>query len=272
MSDPADRPRLSVLVITLNEERLLDAVLDSVRWADEIVVVDSGSTDRTEEIARRYTDRFYVREFQGEGLQRRRSLDLSTGDWLLYVDGDEVVTPELAASIRAAIAEPRGKVAFRMRLHTRFLNRWYGRGRVGREWKVRLFRRGHGEFRDARVHSGVMVDGPVGTLDGALQHYPYRDLAHFVAKMNDYSSRAARDRRERGKEATAGGALLRGFLRFVRDYSVGGEFRHGAAGLIRASAHGYYTFLTYAKLWESGATGDANPAAPPDGGTSPSAG
>ena len=188
-SDPP--PRISVLIITLNEERLLERVLESVRWADEVVVVDSGSIDRTEEIARRYTEHFFVREYEGEGEQRRRSLELSSGDWILYVDGDEVVTAQLATSIRAAVADPKGHDGFRVQLHTWLLGRWFGKRGWRKEWKVRLFRRGRGSFSPVRVHSGSVVEGPIGTLAGPLLHFPYRDLEHLTMKMNRYSSTAA---------------------------------------------------------------------------------
>jgi glycosyltransferase involved in cell wall biosynthesis len=247
---PTRRPSVSVLLITLNEERLLERVLQSVAWADEIVVVDSGSTDRTEEIARRYTDRFFVRPYEGEGVQRLRSLELSTGEWILYVDGDEVVTPELRASIQRAVAAPRGKAGFRVRLHTRFLGTWLGTRGWRREWKVRLFERSRGTFSPVPVHSGSVVDGPVGTLKGALLHHPYRDLEHFVEKMNRYSTRAAEDLYRRGHRGSGAGAPARGVARFLRDYLLGGDFLYGPPGLIRSSVIGYYTFLKYAKLHE----------------------
>lgn len=245
-----DRPRLSVLIITLNEERLLDRVLDGVRWADEIVIVDSGSTDATEAIARRYTRHFHVREYVGEGEQRRRSLELSTGEWILYVDGDEVVSPELADSIRQAIADPRGRAGFRMRLHTRFLGRWFGTRGWRKEWKTRLFHRERGHFSPARVHSGSVVAGPVGTLEGALLHYPYRDVEHLAAKLNRYSTVMAVSAVERGRRGSAPGAVIRGGARFFRDYLLGGDFLYGGAGLVRSAMNGTYTFLKYAKQWE----------------------
>ncbi len=243
--------RLSVLLITLNEERLLGRVLESVRWADEIVIVDSGSTDATEEIARRYTEHFHVREYTGEGEQRRRSLELSSGEWILYVDGDEVVTPELAASIQAAIRDPRGHAGFRMQLHTRFLGQWFGTRGWRREWKTRLFHRERGHFSPVRVHSGSVVDGPVGTLDGALLHYPYRDIDHVIAKLNRYSTMMAASSAERGVGVAAPAALARGSARFLRDYLLGGDFLYGGAGLLRSAINGTYTFLKYAKQWES---------------------
>jgi glycosyltransferase involved in cell wall biosynthesis len=249
-----NRPALSVLVITLNEERMLGTVLEGVRWADEIVVLDSGSTDRTEEIARRFTDRFHVHAYEGEGAQRERSLELSSGEWLLYVDADEVVTPELRASIEAALQDPGVHAGFRMQLHTRFLGQWFGRRGWRKEWKVRLFRRGAGHFTPVPVHSGVVVNGPVGTLQGALLHYPYADIAHFVAKMNGYSTRGAADLRTRGRRVSALSASVRGVARFLRDYLFGGDFLYGGAGFVRSSVTGFYTFLKYAKLWEAART------------------
>lgn len=246
-----DRPRLSVLIITLNEERLLEQVLQSVSWADEIVIVDSGSTDRTEAIARQFTNHFHVREYVGEGEQRKRSLDLSTGEWILYIDGDEIVTPELARSIRQVISSSAPAAGYRMQLHTWFFGKWFGKRGWRKEWKVRLFQRSRGHFSPIPVHSGSVVSGEIGTLDGALLHYPYRDLAHFAEKMNRYSSVMAASMTARGRRASAAGALVRGMVHFLRDYLIGGDFLYGEAGLIRSGVNGYYTFLKYAKVWET---------------------
>jgi len=243
-------PRISVLIITLNEERLLERVLQSVSWADEIVIVDSGSADGTEEIARRFTDRFFVRPYSGEGEQRRRSLELSSGEWILYVDGDEIVSPELADEIRAAVRDPRGRAGFRVRIHTWLLGRWFGTRGWRKEWKVRLFHRDHGHFSPVEIHSGAVVDGPVGTLRRPLLHVPYRDLAHFVEKMNSYSGRMAAELHGMGRRSTPAAATYRGLARFLRDLVPGGDFLYGGPGLVRAAVSGYYTYLKYAKLWE----------------------
>ena len=246
----AERPRLSVLIITLNEERLLEHVLESVRWADEIIIVDSGSTDRTEEIARRFTTHFHFHAYGGHGSQRRRSFELSTGDWILYIDGDEVVTETLAASIQAAIANPGEHSGFRFQLHTWFLGQWFGTKGWRKEWKVRLFRRDRGTFDDRPIHEGASVEGSIGTLSGALLHYPYASVAHYVDKMNRYSSSMASVAREGGSMSSPLVAAFRGLARFLRDFLFGGDFLYGAAGLIRSSVAGYYTFLKYAKVWE----------------------
>ncbi|MQA92084.1 MAG: glycosyltransferase [Gemmatimonas sp.] len=245
-----DRPTISVLVITLNEERMLDRVLESVRWADEIVIVDSGSTDRTEEIARRYTSHFYVLPYEGHGIQRQRTYELSTGGWILYIDADEIVTPALRDSILSSVRGPGGRSGFRMQLHTWFLGRWFGRSGWRKEWKVRLFRRDRGAFDGRAIHEGARVEGPIGTLSGALLHYPYRDLTHAVEKMNRYSTSMVDMRLSSGRTSSAPAAVLRGFGRFFRDYIAGGEFLLGGPGLIRSTLNAYYTFLKYAKLWE----------------------
>ncbi len=257
MTGGAAAPKVSVLLITLNEERLLAAVLESVAWADEIVIVDSGSVDRTEEIARRYTDNFHHRAYDGEGAQRQHSLDLATGDWVFYVDGDEIVTPTLAASVQRVVAEPGPFVGFRVQLHTFFLGRWFGTRGWRREWKPRLFRRDRGAFRPVPIHSGALIAGRVGKLEGELLHYPFRDLAHVAEKINSYSTRMVEGQEVRRSPLSGAGAVGRGTSRFLRDYLLGGDFLYGSAGLIRSSMSGYSTFLKYAKQWERERAGGA---------------
>jgi glycosyltransferase involved in cell wall biosynthesis len=246
----SDLPRLSVILITRDAERLLERVLESVAWADEIVLVDSGSTDRTEEIARRFTPHFHVREWRGFGLHKQAALDLATGDWVLSIDSDEVVTPELAASIRRAIAAPGDHIGYRMKLATCFEGVWFGSRGWRADRKLRLFRRDRGRFSQHIVHEGVELKGRTGRLDGLLLHYSYRDIAHYAEKMNFYSDGMATRRFEAGRRTSAPVALLRGVARFLRDYLFGGDFLYGGAGLVRSTLAGYYTFLTYTKLWE----------------------
>lgn len=253
--NPSDGPRLSVMLITLDSERLLDRVLESVRWADEIVVVDSGSTDATEDIVRRFTPHFHVRDWRGFGVQKQRALDLCTGDWVLSIDSDEVVSPALRRSIERAIREPGRNVAFRMKLATCFAGVWFGSRGWRADRKLRLFRRDRGGFSTHIVHEGVEVTGSVGWLDGLLLHYSYSDIEHFAAKMNHYSSSMATRKLEAGGRVSALSAVSRGVARFWRDWLFGGDFLYGGAGLTRSALAGYYTFLTYAKLWERGRGG-----------------
>jgi len=250
MKLPAERPIISVMIITFNSERLLERVLASVAWAEEIVIVDGGSSDRTEEIARRFTDRFQIREFRGFGLQKQSALDLCTGEWVLSIDSDEVVSETLRRSIERAVADPGDAVAFRMKLATCFAGVWFGDRGWRADRKLRLFRRDRGRFSTHIVHEGVEIDGRVGWVDGLLLHYSYSDIEHFATKMNHYSSSMAIRKMEAGGRAGATTAVIRGLLRFWRDWLFGGDFLYGGAGLTRSALAGYYTFLTYAKLWE----------------------
>ena len=246
------RRSLSVIMITLNAERLLDRVLESVSWAHEIVVVDSGSTDRTEEIARRYTERFYVHEWPGEGVQRQRALDLATGDWVLVLDADEVVSPSLRAAIEEVMVHPPGDAAFKVTYHTYFLGHWFGRRGWRREKHIRLFRRGTWRFRPVLVHGGQDIEGTIGEIPGVILHYPYRDVSHFLEKMNLYSTWSARQMFERGRRCGVTASVTRGATHFVAHYIVRGGFLDGRAGLVSASLNAVYAFLKYAKLWEMG--------------------
>ncbi len=252
----AVRPRLSVILITLNEEKHLPRTLESVAWADEIVVVDSGSTDRTEAVARRYTDHFYVREWDGYGKQKERALSLASGEWVLSIDADEVVSLELRREIEEVLRAPDGDAGYEMRLHTWMMGRWLGTRGWYAEWKLRLFRRDLGGFAHSLVHERVEVDGAVGRLTGILRHYHDRGIRYEVDRMNRYSSLAARQLSKRGVTTRGiGAALLRGCTYFIQAYFVKGLVVYGRAGLTQSLLRGYYGFLKYAKLWEIGRSG-----------------
>jgi glycosyltransferase involved in cell wall biosynthesis len=257
-----ERPRLSVILITLDEEARLGAALESVAWADEIVIVDSGSTDGTESIARRYGARFEVRDWPGYGAQKQRALELATGAWVLSLDADEAVTPALRRSIEAALADPAAAVGYTVERHSRYLGHWFGRSGWRRDRVLRLFRRERARFDGAPIHEHVVVEGPVGRLDGALLHYTYHDIAHHIAKMNGYTTALARRRYERGERSGAVRPLLKAAGNFLAAYIFKGGFLDGRAGLLSAGLGGVYSFLTYAKLWELSAARDGERNAP----------
>ncbi len=243
-------PRVSVILITHDEERNLGRALRSVEWADEVVVVDSGSTDRTEEIAREHGARFLHRDWEGFGAQKQRALEQATGDWVLSLDADEEVGPGLRDSILEAARAPGDRVGFEVRMVTRFAGGWLWHRGWRRETHLRLFRRDRGRFPPRSLHEGVEVDGPVGRLDGYLFHYSWTDIAHQVDKMNRYTSLSAGERHERGKRAGALTPFLRGVAWFLKDYLARGGFLHGRAGLVHAGLFGIYSFVRFAKLWE----------------------
>lgn len=244
------RPDLSAVLITKNAERTLERVLESLAWVDEIVLVDSGSHDATEEIARRHGARFLARDWPGYGPQKRRAAEASTGRWILSVDADEVVSPELAASIREALRDPGGNVAFRVHRCTEFLGAWLGSRGWWREWKLRLYRRDRGEFNDEQVHEGISVDGPVGSLDGPLYHYAWRNVTHRLEKENRYATLSAIRDYRRGRRSGALRPYLRAAGWFVKEYLFRCGFLHGRAGLLHAGLTGAYAFQRGVKLHE----------------------
>lgn len=244
------RPDLSAVLITKNAERTLDRVIESLSWVDEIVIVDSGSDDSTEEIARRHGARFLTREWPGYGPQKQRAAEASTGRWILSVDADEVVSPELASSIRRALHEPGDKVAFRVYRCTEFLGVWLGSRGWWREWKLRLYRRDRGAFNDEQVHEGISVDGPVGSLEGPLFHYAWRDVAHRLEKENAYATLSAIRDFRRGRRSGALRPYVRAVGWFVKEYLFRCAFLHGRAGLLHAGLTGAYAFQRGVKLHE----------------------
>lgn len=261
---PGGNPPLSAVLITKNAERTLERTLAALGWVDEIVVVDSGSEDATAAIARRHGARFLERDWPGYGPQKRRAAEAATGDWILSVDADEVVSPELAASIREAVASPGNHVAFRMYLCTEFLGTWLGSRGWWRDWKLRLYRSDRGSFNDEQVHEGISVEGPVGSLDGPLYHYAWRDVAHRLQKENAYATLSAIRDHRRGRRSGA----LRPFFRaagwFVKEYLFRCGFLHGRAGLLHAGLTGSYAFQRAVKLHELTRRGGPDRSGGPD--------
>ena len=241
--------KLSVIVITKNEEAHIGACLDSVAFADEIVVLDSGSTDATCDIARAHGARIEVSpDWPGFGPQKNRVLDLATGDWVLSIDADERVTPELAQAIRHAIEAPAAE-GFRIARLSNFCGRWIRHSGWWPDYVVRLFRRDAGRFTDAAVHEHVEIQGRTGTLAGHFLHYPYASLEIFIDKINRYSTEAARGAFARGKRTTLLGTFGHGVWTFIRHYVLRRGFLDGWQGLVLAGMAGTGSFYRYVKLY-----------------------
>jgi glycosyltransferase involved in cell wall biosynthesis len=240
---------LSVIVITRNEAAHIGDCLDSVAFADEIIVLDSGSTDATREIARARGARIEVApDWPGFGPQKNRALALATGDWVLSIDADERVTPELAGAIRQAIGAPAAE-AYRIARLSNFCGRWIRHSGWWPDYVVRLFRREAGRFTDAAVHERVEVRGRTGTLSGHFLHYPYATLEVFIDKINRYSTEAARAAFERGRRTTALGPFGHGLWTFVRHYVLRRGFLDGWQGLVLAGMAATGSFYRYVKLY-----------------------
>jgi glycosyltransferase involved in cell wall biosynthesis len=244
-------PKLSVTVITKNEAAHIAAALESVSWADEIIVVDAQSTDDTPALARRFTPRVDVREWPGYVAQKNYAASIASHDWILSLDADERVTPELGAQIRAALAhDPPSHAAFEMPRVTWHLGRWIRTTDWYPDYKLRLYDRRSARWTGQYVHEDVSVNGTVGRLRAELQHYPYRDIADHLETIDRYTTYAARQMHESGRRS--GLVQIAGHppLAFLRNYIARGGIRDGVPGFIISSLNAYYVFLKFAKLRE----------------------
>jgi glycosyltransferase involved in cell wall biosynthesis len=240
---------LSVVLITRNEAARLRPCLESVAFAGEIVVVDSGSTDNTVDIARSFGAKVtQTTDWPGFGPQKNRALDLATGDWILSIDADERVTPQLRQSIEAAVREPRFD-AYAVSRRSSFCGQYMNHSGWYPDRVVRLARRGTARFSDALVHEKLEARGAVGLLIGELLHESYADLESVLEKANRYSSAGALSLHRKGVRGSLGKALGHGLWAFLRTYLFKSGFRDGRLGLMLALANAQETYYRYAKLW-----------------------
>ena len=240
---------LSVIIIAKNAEATIRRCLESVAWADEIVVVEHGSADRTAGICREVGAKVHqTPDWPGFGPQKNRALELARGDWVLSLDADEWVTPELRADIGRAIASPGGNTAFRFPRRSSFCGRFMRHSGWWPDYVTRLFRRGTARFSDALVHEKVVVSGAVGTLKPPLLHESVTDLDQMLVKMNAYSTASARAFHENGRRASLVTALVHGGWMFFRTYVLRAGFLDGREGLMLAIANAEGSYYRYLKL------------------------
>ena len=251
---------MTATVITLNEEANVDAALASLAWVDEIVVVDSGSTDQTVAIARRHGARVETRAWDGYSAQKNYAASIATNDWILSIDADERVPPDLAADIRALLDRGPDRRGYRVPRVTWYLGRWIRGTDWYPDYQLRLYDRRAGRWNGRRVHESVALDEPPGRLQHELQHYAYRDLSHHLTTIDRYTTLAADQWMAEGRRVSAAGLLLHPSGAFLRNYVLRGGFSQGTPGLIVSILNAYYVFLKVAKLYEL-ARG-SHPAAP----------
>jgi glycosyltransferase involved in cell wall biosynthesis len=242
--------KLTVTVITRDEAANIAAALESVSWADEIIVVDSQSTDQTVSIARQHATRVEVREWPGYSAQKNYAASLASHDWILSLDADERVPPDLATEIRELLRKGPAECGYRIPRVTWYLGRWIRSTDWYPDYQLRLYDRRSARWNGRRVHESVEPDRAPGLLRHELQHYAYRDISHHLATIDKYTSLAAEQWLSEGRRTGALEMFFHPRFAFIRNYLLRGGFRDGAAGLLVSRMNAYYVFLKFAKLWE----------------------
>jgi glycosyltransferase involved in cell wall biosynthesis len=244
------RPLLSIIIITKDEQDNIKDCLESVKWADEIIVVDSGSVDKTEEICRKYTDNLYAKDWPGFGIQKQRALDLASHEWVLSIDADERVTPDLKDEIISVLSSNFNINGYLIPRLSNYFGKdirhtgWYP------DYTLRLVKRQKSYFTKDIVHEKMVVDGSITKLSNHFLHYPYKDIAHHMKKINDYSSLSAEKMFSNGKYISWPMVLLKTLFGFIRAYIFRRGFLDGWVGLIVSISTGLSTYLKYLKLKE----------------------
>lgn len=247
---------VSVVIVTHNEESNIEAALRSAADFDEIIVVDSFSTDRTVEICKKYTDRIYQHEWPGYAKQKQRAVDYAVSPWVLILDADERITPELKKEISEKITPHSSSLpflscdGFYIQRKNFFLGRWIRHSGWWPDKILRLFRKDKGLLEDREVHEKVVVSGMVENLNGCLEHYTYRTISEYIRKMETYSTLAAREIRKKAGRPGLASLLGNPCVTFFKMYFLRLGFLDGMHGMLLAVLYAYYTFLKYAKAWE----------------------
>jgi glycosyltransferase involved in cell wall biosynthesis len=246
--DLRGRPRLSAIIITKDEAANIGACLDSLAFCDERIVVDSGSNDGTPTIAREKGARVSLHAWHGFGAQKNHALSLARGEWVLSIDADERVTPELAAAIQAAIAKP-SHDGYEILRRSSFCGRMMRQSGWSRDYVLRLFRRGTARFSDDVVHERVIPAGPVRRIRAPLVHHPVMRLEDAIRRMDSYSTLGAEQLIASGRRVTFFSGLAHGWFAFIRTYVLRLGFLDGTAGFLLAVANAEGTYYRYMKAW-----------------------
>lgn len=249
----ADKGRVTIasVTITKNEEGKIRACLDTLRWVDEMIVVDAESTDRTVDLAKAYTLRVSVRAWGGYGPQKNFAMDQATAEWILIVDADERVSQELKDEIEVVLAQGLPAVAYRIPRRNFYYGRWIKGAGQYPDRQLRLIRRGCGRYNDLPVHEHLDVDGPVDDLQGHLDHHTHPTVISHEQKIDRYSTLAAEERIRAGKPDAAWYHLLfNPVWAFLKFYVLRGGYQDGVPGLVVSGFSAAHVLLKYVKLWE----------------------
>jgi len=248
-------PKVSVTIITLNEAEQIGAAIDSVSWADEVIVVDSGSTDATVDIARGRKARVVVREWPGYVEQKNYAATLASNDWILSLDADERISPGLAGEIQQLLRSEPPRHSYRIPRVTFHLGRWIRTTDFYPDFQARLYDRRSARWQGKYVHESVLADGPPGYLKGEIEHYSFRDLHDQIERLNHYTTLSARQMHESGRRSGPLHLLIHPPAAFLRNYVLRRGVLDGTPGLLISLVNSYGVFLKFAKLWELEKTG-----------------
>jgi len=240
--------RLSIIIVAKNEALNIADCVRSARFADEVIVLDSNSTDATADLARAEGATVVTTDWPGYGPQNNRGIDMATGDWFFILDADERITPALAAEIRAAMAQP-GMDGFRVPRVSLYVGRFMQHGGWRPDFTWRLARRGKGRFTEHYLHAHLEVQGATGALKEPIVHYSFRTMESVLEKVDRYSSASARDMRERGRTGSLSQAIAHGLWAFFRTYVLRLGFLDGRWGFMLAVSNAEGTYYRYVKLW-----------------------
>jgi glycosyltransferase involved in cell wall biosynthesis len=243
-------PKVSVTIIALNEAEHIGAAIDSAAWADEILLVDSGSTDATLDIARGKGATILCRPWSGYVDQKNFAAERAVHDWIFSLDADERIPPSLAEEIRSVVAAEPALRGYRVPRVTYHLGRWIRTTDFYPDYQTRLYDRRSARWRGKYVHESVAVDGPVGRLRRELEHYSFRDLRDQLDRINHYTTLAARQMHETGRRATPVDLVVHPPAAFLRNYLLRRGVLDGTAGFTISAMNAFSVYLKFAKLWE----------------------
>lgn len=242
--------KLSVTIICLNEEENIREALESVKWAHEIIVVDSGSTDRTVEICKEYTDKVIHNPWPGMNGQKAFAKEQASHEWLLNIDADERVSPELEARIKSILEKGSAVNGYYIPRRVKYLGRWINHSGWYPDYTMRFFKKEKGRWAGTDPHDKVVVEGPTARLSEDIYHYTYKNVTDHINTMNRFTTIAAGEYEKKGKSAGFFNLVLRPPFTFFKKYILKQGFRDGLPGFVIAFSSAYYVFLKYVKLWE----------------------
>lgn len=241
---------VSACIITLNEESRIRDCLESIKWVDEIIIVDSFSTDKTVDVCKEYTQRIYQHAWPGNIEQKNHAIGLAKNDWILSLDADERLSPELTAEIQHAVRNPGNTLGFFFPRLCFYLNRWIYHGEWYPDYQLRLFKRGQGLWKGTNPHGRVVVNGRIKYMKNDLYHFNYKNFSHQLRTIDNYSNIFADIMIAHGKGFNVFQLIFRPLHKFIKAYIIKMGFLDGLPGFIIAIASSFYIFVKYVKLWE----------------------